>query len=125
MNNLAALGDEQYVSVTTYRKDGTPVPTPVWVARDGDALVFWTVAASAKIKRIGNNPEVAVAGCDVRGRTHGSQVKGRAEVLDAAGTERVRGLLKRKYGLSGRVVLLFSTLRRGRAGTVGVRVTII
>jgi uncharacterized protein len=117
------LGSEQYISVTTYRKDGTPVATPVWVAQDGDAVVFWTVTGSAKIKRIGNNPEVSVAACDLRGNLKGEPVKGRAEVLDAAQTERVRGLLRRKYGLIGWITLFGSKVRRGSAGTVGVRIT--
>jgi PPOX class probable F420-dependent enzyme len=117
------LGAEQYISVTTYRRDGSPVATPVWAAQDGDAVVFWTPADSWKIKRIRHNPEVSVAGCDLRGKLRTEQVKGRAEVLDAAETERVRGLLRRKYGLMGRITLLGSKLRRGSTGTVGVRIT--
>ncbi|MFD1935781.1 MULTISPECIES: PPOX class F420-dependent oxidoreductase [Nonomuraea] len=116
------LGHEQYVCVTTYRRNGTPVPTPVWVAQDGDAVVIWTVADSGKVKRMRANPSVTVAPCDVRGRIRGEEVKARAEVLSAEETERVRRLLKAKYGLQGRLVLLGSLLRRGRTGTVGVRI---
>ncbi|MFC5824342.1 PPOX class F420-dependent oxidoreductase [Nonomuraea insulae] len=117
------LGAEQYISVTTYRRDGTPVATPVWAAQDGDAVVFWTPAHSGKIKRIRNNPEVSVAGCGYRGDLTTEPVKGRAEILDAAGTDHVRALLRRKYGLTGRIVLFGSKLRRGDTGTVGVRIT--
>ncbi|GAA4911886.1 PPOX class probable F420-dependent enzyme [Nonomuraea thailandensis] len=117
------LGTEQYISVTTYRKDGTPVATPVWVVQDGDAAVIWTTADSGKIKRIRNNPDVTVAGCDVRGNVRTPPVKGRAELLGADETERVRGLIRRKYGLVGRLVLLGSRLRRGDTGTVAVRIT--
>ncbi|MEU8246018.1 PPOX class F420-dependent oxidoreductase [Nonomuraea sp. NPDC048916] len=117
------LGSEQYVSVTTYRKDGTPVATPVWVAQDGDALVIWTAADSGKVKRIRNNPAVTVAPCDYRGRLKGEAEPGRAEVLDAERTERVRALFRRKYGLLGRITMLGSRLRRGSTGTVGVRIT--
>ncbi|MEV0595102.1 PPOX class F420-dependent oxidoreductase [Nonomuraea cavernae] len=117
------LGTEQYISVTTYRKDGTPIATAVWVAQDGDALVLWTAADSGKVKRIRNNPAVQVAPCDHRGKLRGEAVPGRAEVLGAEETERVRGLLKRKYGLMGRIAMLGSKLRRGDAGTVGVRIT--
>ncbi|SDK23345.1 PPOX class F420-dependent oxidoreductase [Nonomuraea jiangxiensis] len=117
------LGAQQYISVTTYRRDGTPVATPLWAAQDGDAVVFWTPAGSGKIKRIRNNPEVSVAGCDVRGNLRTEPVRGRAEVLDAAGTERVRELLRRKYGLIARITIFGSRLRRGPEGTVGVRIT--
>ncbi len=41
---LLALADEQYVLLTTTRRSGDRVPTPVWVARDGDALVVTTGA---------------------------------------------------------------------------------
>ncbi|GAA2364894.1 PPOX class F420-dependent oxidoreductase [Nonomuraea africana] len=109
--------------MTTYRRDGTPVATPVWVAQDGAAVVIWTVATSGKIKRIRANPEVTVAPCDLRGNVRGEPVKGRAEILSAAQTAKVRALLRRKYGLQGRLVLLGSRLRRGATGTVGVRIT--
>ncbi|MDT0352926.1 PNPOx family protein [Pseudonocardia charpentierae] len=42
MTVLATIDDvagERFVSLTTFRRDGTPVATPVWIARDGDALV--------------------------------------------------------------------------------------
>ncbi|MFE3452903.1 PPOX class F420-dependent oxidoreductase [Nonomuraea sp. NPDC059194] len=117
------LGHEQYVSVTTYRRNGAAVPTPVWVAQDADAIVIWTVADSGKVKRMRANPSVTVAPCDVRGRPLGEPVSGRAEILSAEETERVRRLLRAKYGLQGRLVLLASLVRRGRSGTVGVRIT--
>lgn len=117
------LGSEQYVSVTTFRRDGTPVATPVWVAQDGESIVVWTVADSGKVKRIRNNPSVTVAACDFKGKVRGEAVKGVAEVLSDEETERVRGLLGKKYGLSGRITLLGSRIRRGRTGTVGVKIT--
>lgn len=117
------LGNEQYVSVTTFRKDGSPVATPVWVAQDGEAVVFWTVTASPKIRRIRNNPAVTVAACDFNGNVRGEVVKGTAEVLSDDETERVRGLLRKKYGLVGRLTLLGSRIRRGRTGTIGVKIT--
>ncbi|WP_327090091.1 PPOX class F420-dependent oxidoreductase [Nonomuraea sp. NBC_01738] len=117
------LGASQYISVTTYRRDGTPVATPVWCAQDGDAVVFWTVTGSGKVKRIRNNPEVTLAPCDLRGNLLGDAVKGRAEILSAEETARARGLLRRKYGFIGWVTLLGSRLRRGADGTIGVRVT--
>jgi PPOX class probable F420-dependent enzyme len=123
-STLDTLGAAQYLLVTTYRKDGRAVPTPVWGARDGSALVFWSVTDSGKIKRIRRTPRVLVGPCDVRGRPTGDSVPGRAVVLDSSGTEHVRSLLRRKYGLMGRLTLWGSIVRRGRDGTVGVRVTL-
>jgi uncharacterized protein len=117
------LSAGKYLLVTTYRKDGRAVPTPVWVVRDGDALGVWTAVASGKVKRIRNNGGVLVGRCDVRGRPAGDPVPGHAELLDADGTEHYRALIARKYGLVGRLTLWGSRLRRGREGTVGVRIT--
>ncbi|MER6157000.1 PPOX class F420-dependent oxidoreductase [Streptomyces sp. NPDC001868] len=121
---LDALGAGSYLLITTYRKNGTAVPTPVWVVRDGDALGIWTVADSWKVKRIRNRADVLVGPCDVRGRPTGDSVPARAEILDAAGSAAYRGLIARKYGVMGRLTLLGSRLRRGADGTVGIRVTL-
>jgi len=122
--SLDTVGQASYALVTSYRKDGRAVPTPVWVVRDGDTLALWTVTDSGKVKRIRRDPTVLIGPCDVRGRPTGDQVPGRAEILDDAGTERVRSLLRHKYGVMGRITLFFSRLRRGRTGTIGIRVNL-
>ncbi|MFD5657547.1 PPOX class F420-dependent oxidoreductase [Streptomyces hirsutus] len=119
---LERLGAGKYLLVTSYRRNGTPVATPVWVVRDGDALGVWTAADSWKVKRIRARADVLVGPCDVRGRPTGGQVPATAEICDAATTARYRELIARKYGLPGRLTLLGSRLRRGRDGTVGIRV---
>ncbi|MFI7491644.1 PPOX class F420-dependent oxidoreductase [Micromonospora echinaurantiaca] len=124
MTTLDRLAAEKYLLLTTFRKDGRAVPTPVWAVRDGDALAVWTAANSGKVKRIRRSGEVTVAPCDVRGRPHGGAVSGHATLCDPAGTRRVRDLIKQKYRLIGRLSLLGSRLRRGEGGTVGVRVTL-
>lgn len=121
---LERLGAGTYLLVTTYKRDGSTVPTPVWVVRDGDALGVWTAANSWKVRRIRNRADVLVAPCDVRGGRQGEDIPGTAEILDAAGTDRYRALLAAKYGLLGRLTLLGSRLRRGREGTVGIRITL-
>ncbi|MEZ0076436.1 PPOX class F420-dependent oxidoreductase [Planotetraspora sp. GP83] len=122
--SVERLGAEKYVSVVTFRRDGTPVATPVWAVRDGDALVVWTVRDSGKVKRIRNNPEVTVAPCDIRGRLRGEAVGGRAELLPAEQIDHVGRLVMGKYGLAGRLTIWTSRLRRGRQGTLGVRITL-
>ncbi|MEU6539227.1 PPOX class F420-dependent oxidoreductase [Streptomyces sp. NPDC047000] len=114
----------KYLLVTSYRRDGTPVATPVWVVLDGDTPAFWTVTGSWKVKRIRARADVLVGPCDVRGKPTGHQVPATAEICDAEGTARIRRLIARKYGIAGRLTLLGSRLRRGADGTVGVRVTL-
>ncbi|BCL18540.1 PPOX class F420-dependent oxidoreductase [Streptomyces tuirus] len=121
---LDELGAGKYLLVTSYRKNGTPVATPVWVVRDGDALGVWTAADSWKVKRIRNRADVLVGPCDLRGNPTGDQVPAAAEICDAATTGRYRQLIGRKYGLTGRLTLLGSRLRRGVDGTVGIRITL-
>ncbi|MFJ7178460.1 PPOX class F420-dependent oxidoreductase [Streptomyces massasporeus] len=118
------LGAGKYLLVTSYRKNGTPVATPVWVVRDGDELGVWTAAGSWKVKRIRNRADVLVGPCDLRGNPTGDQVPATAEICDAATTARYRQLIGRKYGLTGRLTLLGSRLRRGADGTVGIRITL-
>ncbi|GAB3818930.1 hypothetical protein GCM10027605_72330 [Micromonospora zhanjiangensis] len=97
--------------------------TPVWVVREGAALMAWSAADAGKVKRIRRDGRVSVAACDVRGRPLGDPpVEGRAAICDPETTERARALLRRKYGLIGRLTLLGSRLRRGSAGTVGIRI---
>ena len=122
--DLERLASGKYLLVTTFRRDGSQVPTPVWVIRDGDALGIWTVATSGKAKRIRNRADVLVSACDMRGNPSGEPVPGQAQILDDGQTQHYRGLLSRKYGLPGKLTLLGSRLRRGTDGTVGIRITL-
>ncbi|MGV9349999.1 PPOX class F420-dependent oxidoreductase [Streptomyces spiralis] len=121
---LARLAAGKYLLLTSYRKNGTPVATPVWVVPDGDALGAWTAADSWKVRRIRNRADVLVGPCDLRGHPTGDQLPATAEICDPATTARYRALIARKYGLVGRLTLLGSRLRRGERGTVGIRVTL-
>ncbi|WEO93764.1 PPOX class F420-dependent oxidoreductase [Streptomyces sp. FXJ1.172] len=121
---LDPLGSGKYLLVTSYRKNGTPVATPVWVVRDGDTLGVWTAADSFKVKRIRRRADVLVGPCDVRGNPTGDQLPATAVIADAATTARYRDLIARKYGILGRLTLLGSRLRRGLDGTVGIRVSL-
>lgn len=118
------LAAGKYLLLTTFRKNGSPVATPVWVVRDGDALGVWTAADSWKVKRIRARADVLAGPCDVRGRPTGAQVPATAEIVDDATAARYRRLISRKYGVLGHISLLGSRLRRGVRGTVGIRVTL-
>jgi PPOX class probable F420-dependent enzyme len=88
-----------YLSLTTYRADGSEVSTPVWVVSDNERrLLVWTGKATGKVKRILGNPSVMVAPCTIRGRETAARVPGRAQVLPAAAMPLVVDLLRKKYG---------------------------
>jgi len=118
------LGEARYALVTTFRKDGRAVATPVWVVPDGDGLAIWSYVGAGKVKRIRRDPSVLIGVCDMRGRPLGEQIPARAAIFDADGTARVRDALKKKYGMQARLTLLASRIRRGLAGTVGIGVVL-
>ncbi|MGF7120648.1 PPOX class F420-dependent oxidoreductase [Rhodococcus sp. TAF43] len=120
---LDEIGSAKYVLLTTFRKDGTPVPTPLWAAMDDGRLLMWTVTESWKVKRIRRSPRVTIGVCDARGNPKGPQIDATATILDDVGTDRARAVIARKYGILGWIGVKGSLIRRGRSGTVGVAVT--
>ena len=67
---LAARIPGKYVSLVSFKRDGTPVATPLWFVVDGDRLLAITDAHSAKVKRIRRNPDVTLAACRASGHQH-------------------------------------------------------
>lgn len=123
---LDQLASSKYLLLTTFRKDGRAVPTALWFAKDdtdGADLVVWTVTTSGKVKRIRRDGAVTIAPCDLRGNPRGDAIKAHARLLDADGTERVRSLISKRYGVFGWLTVYGSKLRRGVGGTIGVVIT--
>ena len=120
MATVGQLGAEKYVLLTTFRRDGRAVPTPLWVVPDGGGLGFWTPAGTGKLKRIRNNGRVTVQPCDIRGNPSGEPIEAQARIGDAADMARVMDGIKRKYGLVGRLSLIGSRIRRGADGSVAI-----
>jgi uncharacterized protein len=121
------FADARYISLTTFRKDGTGVATPVWFAVDGGELLVWTNSDSWKVKRLRNDSRVVVTVCDVRGRIAdgAASAEGTARLLDAAGTGAIRKLLARKYTWQFWLVdWPAMVVRRGKRPQTGIAVTI-
>jgi len=114
-----ALSDEKYLAFTTFRRKGDPVTTPVWVVPVSDGRVgFWTAMGTGKTKRLGNNPQVTVQPCDVRGRVRpgSSAVSATAEMVQSGRLfDEVHAKVREKYGLTTRLtglVARFGPMRR-------------
>ncbi len=126
---LLTLADEQYVLLTTTRRTGATVPTPVWVARDGDALVVTTGAESGKVKRMRHTPRVTVQACDRAGTPHpGAAVVAARATLhdDAESRERLDAALSEKYGVQYAAIRAMGKLRGRRANeSVVVRLSAV
>ncbi|WP_380168061.1 PPOX class F420-dependent oxidoreductase [Jannaschia sp. R86511] len=114
------LADCEYVLLTTYTQDGRAKPTPVWAARDGDALVAVSDADAWKVRRVRHQPQVTLSACDVRGNPRGGPVEGVAVVVDGDLVRRVEAALRRKYGWKMALLDLGSRFRPRAAPRAGL-----
>ena len=104
---------EKYVNLSTQKKDGSLVNTPVWFAQDGDKNDFYIFSAgeAGKVKRIRNFSSVKVAICDARGKLQGKWISAQAELIDEEDSKiRAYRQLHKKYGLTIKVFDFFSKL---------------
>ncbi len=114
---FTALGDKAFVSLTTFRKNGERISSPVWVARDGDTLIVLTPEESGKVKRIRNNGQVEIRPSSRAGKVaDGSEpVPGIAEIVtDASTTARLTHVLQKKYGLEYHIVMFIERIAARR-----------
>lgn len=119
--DLEALFPGKYLSVTSFKRDGTGIATPVWFVSDGERLLAFTDLHSMKVRRMRRNPHVLVAPCRVNGKLRRDPLPARVEVLTAtADLERVRTLLTERYKVSYRLVMLFYRLGRRLRGRSSV-----
>ena len=99
MTAFDALSRARYVNLETFRKNGTGVQTPVWVAPDGDDLVIFTNGDSYKVKRLRRNSAVRIAECGVRGALKGPWHEGTGTLVEnEAGKSSALRALRKKYG---------------------------
>ena len=108
----------KYLSLTTFKRDGTGMATPVWFVAEASTILVITGADSHKARRIHQNPAVTVAECTASGRLRSAPVPARAHILPCHQAPRARQLMARKYWLD-RIVILpvyraVQTIRHGR-----------
>ena len=106
---------ERYVLLTTFRRDGRAVATPVWFAPlpdDPTTLAVVTERDAGKVKRLRHTPRCTLAPCDVRGRPHGPAVEAEGHVAtDPAEVAVGTRALARRYGWQWRLLGLGARLR--------------
>ena len=124
---LADLSGASFVSLTTFRRTGAGVSTPVWIARDGDDLIVTTPRRSGKVKRLRNDSRVTLVPCDRRGRVQegASVVEASARIVSDEDTvERLGRVFLGKYRLEYRAFLLIERLvTRGDRTRVMLRIS--
>jgi PPOX class probable F420-dependent enzyme len=107
--DLEVLMGHRYLLLVSYRRDGIPVPTPVWFAAAGVRVVIRSAASDGKIKRIRNQPTVRIAPCSLRGRAFSAPMLGRARILEPDEEEQAEQTLRASLGLQRR---LYNLLRQ-------------
>ncbi|MEM8609875.1 MAG: PPOX class F420-dependent oxidoreductase [Myxococcota bacterium] len=99
MSATDTLGKARYVNLETFRKNGTGVQTPVWVAQAGNELGIFTNGNSYKVKRLRRNTSVRIAECGARGGLKGPWHDGTARLVeDNADQQAILAALRKKYG---------------------------
>ncbi len=111
MSDRTAVLTAQYVALTTYRRDGTPVTTPVWAAAEGDSLYLFSNAKAGKVKRLRNSSRAAIAPCTATGTITGAQLPAEAFNLTSDQMPKVWKLLTKKYGIAARLFVAFDRVR--------------
>jgi hypothetical protein len=126
-----ALADEKYMLFTTFRRDGKPVSTPVWVVNLGDGQVgFWTSSGSGKAKRLAHTSRVTVQPCNARGAVKAGTdpVEASARLVTGDELDAIRQRVVAKYGFATKVTKLLGTLAgllRGKRIPYGDRGVIV
>ena len=112
-SNAASLGEVRYLALTTFRRDGRPVVTPVWPATVNGHLYVGTTNETGKVKRLRANPRVRVAPCNANGsRILGDWQEGSARrIEDPALGQAFLAALQRKYGWQFLLVRLIYRMR--------------
>ena len=111
MSDRSAVLTAQYVALTTYRRDGTPVTTPVWAAAEGESLYLFSNAAAGKVKRLRNSSRAAIAPCTATGTITGAQLSAEAFNLASDQMPKVWRLLTKKYGMAARLFMVYDRAR--------------
>jgi PPOX class probable F420-dependent enzyme len=96
----APIQDQKYISLTTFRKNGAGVATPVWFGEEGGKLYVMTRSDMAKTKRIRNHPQVRVAPCTIRGKVTGPDFAATARILPPEEQAQARQTINRKYWMA-------------------------
>ena len=102
--------DQKYLSLETYKRDSTPIQTPVWFVTENDQLYITTKETTGKVKRLRNNQNARIAVCSMKGDIKSDWVDvGLENIPEESDVEKIVKLRKKKYGFSARLVSMFTS----------------
>lgn len=113
----AILAGARHISLTTLRRNGDGVATPVWFAEVPGGVVVFTQPQAGKVKRIRHNAQVTLAPCTAQGAIMGPTIVATAHLLaDPATRYQADRAITRKYGLPFSVFKTYLVVRRWLRG---------
>lgn len=115
--SAAQFSSQKTISLETYKKNGDPVRSPVWVIEENGMLYVRSDPKSWKIKRIRKNSSVRLAPCTMSGKLKGDWMRGETHFVDGAEAKRVLNLFNKKYGFMIKILNFYNRLR-GRSVVV-------
>ena len=102
--------DQKYLSLETYKRDSTPIQTPVWFVTENDQLYITTKETTGKVKRLRNNQNARIAVCSMKGDIKSNWVDvGLEKISEESDVEKIIKLRKKKYGFSARLISMFTS----------------
>jgi len=112
MNLFNKILDSRTINITTYKKSGDVVHTPVWVVTDGTLGYVRTSKSSGKVKRIKNNHRAVISTCTSSGKITGDKIEIKAEVMELSRQdyESINKKFRTKYNLLYFAMRLFRRL---------------
>ena len=121
-NKISQFLNQKYINLETYRKNGQGVQTPVWFAIDGSIIYVRTDSNSGKIKRARNNPHVRLTPSNARGQPKGEWIDGEIKIASTSESERANQLLRKKYGLQGKIIRMVNKIRKTKPIVVSIKI---
>ena len=114
--------DQKYLSLETYKRDSTPIQTPVWFVTENDQLYITTKETTGKVKRLRNNQNARIAVCSMKGDIKSNWVDvGLEKIPQESDVEKIIKLRKKKYGFSARLISMF-TSQKGKTVAYSIAV---
>ena len=114
--------DQKYLSLETYKRDSTPIQTPVWFVTENDQLYITTKETTGKVKRLRNNQNARIAVCSMKGDIKSNWVDvGLEKISEESDVEKIVKLRKKKYGFSARLISMF-TSQKGKTVAYSIAV---
>ena len=114
--------DLKYLRLETYKRDSTPIQTPVWFVTDKEQFYITTKETTGKVKRLRNNQNARIAVCSMKGDIKSNWVDvGLEKISEESDVEKIIKLRKKKYGFSARLISMF-TSQKGKTVAYSIAV---